>query len=299
MLKKILVISILHLIFISGIIFPQRVKWSESFESDEFLLSGWKLLNNDSSTVAAEVFSSFEFFRIGMQYAKSGNKFLKLGFINSNSYNRIDDWIITPKLYDIRENDTMSFWCGAIDRTYKDSLKVYVSVTGNNTNDFVLIDHFKVDGPQGAWHKKSYDLSAYKGSSIYFAINYFLVNAGPQGQSSDNLWIDNFELKGKGHGGADVKSFELYQNFPNPFNPSTDISFSIPENSNVSIKLYDISGREIAVLVNGNFEKGIYSISFNSESAGSGLSSGVYFYVMRAVWQGGEFTESKKMELIK
>lgn len=298
MLNKIIlcitIISI-NLFFFTAQSFPQRIKWEESFESDDFLNGGWKFLNNDSSIVSNEVYSPFEFFNIGMQYAKSGNRFLKLSFVNANSRNLIDDWIITPKLYDIKENDTMSFWCGAIDRTYKDSLKVYVSFTDNSINSFALIDHFKADGPAGSWHKKSYDLSAYKGKNIYFALNYYLKNAGPQGLSSDNVWIDNFELKGKGYGGADIHSFELHQNFPNPFNPSTDVSFTVLQNSRVTIKLYDISGKEIAVLVNGDFEKGKYSVQLN----GANYSSGVYFYKMTAKWNNGEFTDTRKMELIK
>lgn len=295
MLKKIILFCFVNLILLSGYLFPQRIKWEESFETGEFVTGGWKILNNDSSTVSADIFSSFEFFDIGMQSAKSGNRFLKLSFVNANYKNLIDDWIITPKLYDIAENDTISFWCGAIDRTFKDSLKVYVSVTGNNTNDFVLIDQFKADGPAGAWHKKSYDLSAYKGKNIYFALNYYLKNAGPQGISSDNIWIDYFQLKGKGYGGTYVNSFELHQNFPNPFNPSTDISFSVPQNANVTIKLYDVSGKEIETVAQGYFDKGKYSISFN----GSNLASGVYFYKMTADYGIDEFTDTKKMEIIK
>jgi photosystem II stability/assembly factor-like uncharacterized protein len=86
-------------------------------------------------------------------------------------------------------------------------------------------------------------------------------------------------------------NFELAQNYPNPFNPSTTITFSIPQKSEVSVKIYDILGNEVATLVNESKEAGRYSINFNA----SKYSSGVYFYSIKA----GNFTETKKMTLIK
>ncbi|MBK9331246.1 MAG: T9SS type A sorting domain-containing protein [Ignavibacteria bacterium] len=83
----------------------------------------------------------------------------------------------------------------------------------------------------------------------------------------------------------------LSQNFPNPFNPSTKINFDIPENGNVTLKLMDISGKEIATLVRDNFTAGSYSFSFD----GRGLSSGVYFYRLTA----GNYSMTKRMLLVK
>ena len=92
--------------------------------------------------------------------------------------------------------------------------------------------------------------------------------------------------------------FKLYQNFPNPFNPSTMISFSIPRSTeyysvlqNISLKVYDILGRELATLVNENKPAGVYSVQFSMNN----LASGVYFYTLKA----GSFTETKKMILLK
>ncbi|MEJ5262330.1 MAG: YCF48-related protein [Ignavibacterium sp.] len=85
--------------------------------------------------------------------------------------------------------------------------------------------------------------------------------------------------------------FELLQNYPNPFNPSTRISFSIPQRSDIKIKIYDILGNEVATLVDELREAGYYSIEFD----GSNLSSGIYFYTIQA----GNFYQVKKMTLIK
>jgi len=94
--------------------------------------------------------------------------------------------------------------------------------------------------------------------------------------------------------------FGLKQNFPNPFNPSTTIRFLVPENAMVSLKVYDISGKEVAVLVNNtNYITGFYDINFNTSIYN--LPSGPYFYKMTAVPVNGgnTFTQVKKMVLIK
>ncbi|MCE1164022.1 MAG: T9SS type A sorting domain-containing protein [Bacteroidetes bacterium] len=85
--------------------------------------------------------------------------------------------------------------------------------------------------------------------------------------------------------------YDLEQNFPNPFNPSTAIIFSIAKPEFVKLAVYDISGREVEVMLNRQMNQGKYSIDFNAK----GLSSGVYFYKLTA----GNFTSVKKMILIK
>ena len=85
--------------------------------------------------------------------------------------------------------------------------------------------------------------------------------------------------------------FELSQNIPNPFNPSTSISYSIPENAFVALKIYDVLGNEVEVLINEQKEPGNYQIDFNA----SELSSGIYYYTLTE----GNFTSTKKMILVK
>jgi len=85
--------------------------------------------------------------------------------------------------------------------------------------------------------------------------------------------------------------FKLYQNYPNPFNPSTIINYYIPELSIVSIKVFDVLGRELATLVNEEKPAGNYEVEFNATT----LPSGVYFYRLQA----GSFVETKKMVLMK
>ncbi|MBZ0203810.1 MAG: agmatine deiminase family protein [Ignavibacteria bacterium] len=85
--------------------------------------------------------------------------------------------------------------------------------------------------------------------------------------------------------------FELYQNYPNPFNPTTKINFDIPKNSNVTLSIYDITGREILKVINAKLNTGKYSYIWNAQR----YSSGVYFYKLT----GEGFTRTRKMLMIK
>jgi M6 family metalloprotease-like protein len=85
--------------------------------------------------------------------------------------------------------------------------------------------------------------------------------------------------------------YSLMQNYPNPFNPTTTISYSVPKNGLVTLKVYDILGKEVAELVNETKETGNYSVTFNA----SELPSGIYFYTLTS----GNFTATKKLILLK
>ncbi len=87
------------------------------------------------------------------------------------------------------------------------------------------------------------------------------------------------------------KEYTLYQNYPNPFNPSTTISFSIPEGSFVTLKIYDMLGREVAILISEELSSGTYSQQWNAV----GLAGGIYFYSLQA----GSFVETMKLVLLK
>jgi hypothetical protein len=88
-----------------------------------------------------------------------------------------------------------------------------------------------------------------------------------------------------------IVKYGLYQNYPNPFNPVTNIKFDIPKSGFVNLKVYDMLGKEIAVLVNDNLTEGSYNVAWNA----SRFASGVYFYRIVA----DDFTDIKRMILLK
>jgi hypothetical protein len=85
--------------------------------------------------------------------------------------------------------------------------------------------------------------------------------------------------------------FSLEQNYPNPFNPSTTIEYTIPQNGFVSLKIFNVLGKEVATLVNGQIDSGKHKVEFNA----TGLNSGVYFYRI----ESGSFVDTKKLILLK
>jgi hypothetical protein len=85
--------------------------------------------------------------------------------------------------------------------------------------------------------------------------------------------------------------FKLYQNYPNPFNPVTKISYDLPKSGFVSLKVYDMLGREVTTLVNEVKKEGSYLVDFD----GSNLASGVYFFKLKS----NDFVDIKKMILLK
>ncbi|MBU2491803.1 MAG: T9SS type A sorting domain-containing protein [Bacteroidetes bacterium] len=114
-------------------------------------------------------------------------------------------------------------------------------------------------------------------------------------EGSRNSFIAKLSLTGNPTNVKSINSlpsdFSLSQNYPNPFNPNTIISYQLPEQSNVKLKIYDMLGREIKTLVNDVKPAGSYNISFNAAN----LSSGIYFYTINTP----SFSQSKKMMLIK
>jgi hypothetical protein len=87
------------------------------------------------------------------------------------------------------------------------------------------------------------------------------------------------------------RTYKLNNNYPNPFNPSTKISYSIPRKSMVTLEVYDLAGNQISTLVNEEKSAGSYEVVFEA----SQLTSGVYFYTLRT----GNYTETKKMVVLR
>jgi hypothetical protein len=112
------------------------------------------------------------------------------------------------------------------------------------------------------------------------------VKSGEEIEISD-VTIDKLMVSGE----VLPSKYELEQNYPNPFNPTTSIKYSIPNSGNVTLKVYDVLGNEVATLVNEGKERGVYTATFDA----SQFASGMYLYCLQA----GSFTQTKKMILIK
>ena len=142
----------------------------------------------------------------------------------------------------------------------------------------VPIQYYSVEIPDSAYIQIAVSDSSGTGTGGIgaFAIVDDLSLGGPTGVDENQLTINSFGLK---------------QNYPNPFNPSTTISFSIPTEEFVNLKVFNVLGQEVATLVNEEKQAGSHSVPFDAST----LSSGIYFYKISAE----SFAETKKMILMK
>ncbi len=181
-----------------------------------------------------------------------------------------------------------------------DSLYVRTDSDSTLEIDLALYD---ANGTQissaGSWGTK--EIMSYKNA---FANTYYIRVWKYSGYGSYSIKVTN---KYPGQPLTEVKdeevkllpvSYALYQNYPNPFNPTTTIKYEIPENAHVKLKVYDILGNEVAVIVDEYQNAGIYTVSFSSGSLSSSdgnITSGVYFYRLEA----NNLTQVKKFILMK
>ena len=150
------------------------------------------------------------------------------------------------------------------------------------------------DGTQLTWVKESIDLGDYIGQQVKFR---FLFKSDGY-VTEDGWYVDDINLIAYEFVPTDaepfatnITSYSLEQNYPNPFNPSTEIEFKVPQAGLVSLKVFDLLGKEIVTLINEHKSVGAYKVNFDA----SRLPSGVYFYTLQA----GNFVSTKKMVLLK
>lgn len=174
------------------------------------------------------------------------------------------------------------------------NLDVYISTTGINPGDFTAVGSIKVKTPEMAYYKLGGNYSA---KYVKVVMN--------KPNTLDGGWrqIVEFGVHMNKHGvqlaGEEAEiaaavlpeSFGLEQNYPNPFNPTTTIGYQLPEAAHVTIKVMDVTGREVATLVNQMQNAGYQKVQFNAAD----LTTGVYFYTIQA----GNFQDMKRMVLVK
>lgn len=258
------------------------VKYEEAFDS----LSappGWQVIDRDGSGSAWEYRQEVIFQSGATVEPQAGLSFWFSGFTNANG-RLIDEWLISPRIPGIATGDTLTFFAGAVDQQFKDTLRVFVSTTDSLIPSFTdTLGAFKVDGPVGTYTAYDFDLSPFAGSDVFVAVNYYIVDGGADGAHSDHVWVDHFIVLGAVTGIAEptdaVHRFELRPNYPNPFNPRTTISFRLAKAARVDLEIYNGLGQRVAtVLRRRSFSAGDHHVEFDA----SFLPSGTYYYRLRA-----------------
>jgi len=217
------------------------------------------------------------------KYNTGGSNISDIGFFNENVY------IACNKAgYVLRSTDIGESWSiitrlvlSGLNRIcVTDSAKAYITAGGQ-------IFYTSNMGLNWVSQKFPYTSSGVAIDVDFFGITGMIV--GPGGSilkttTGGNVFVQNISE-------IIPEMFTLYQNYPNPFNPITNIKFDLPKNSFVTLKVFDILGREITTLVNVNLKSGTYHVNWE----GGNYPSGVYFYKMNA----SDYSMIRKMLLIK
>ncbi len=196
--------------------------------------------------------------------------------------------VINIDVYVIRETK------GGLNR-YTASVSGFVKQNNNSVKDAIvyvmsgkLVYGYGITNADGSYKINNvplgdYILVAHRIGEKSDSKNVTLTQSG-----ADNV---NFNLAPKAKMKNSPVQYRLSQNFPNPFNPSTMISYVVPKDGNVSLKVYNSLGELVTSLVNADQKAGAYSVRFD----GTNLSSGIYFYTIST----GSFTDTKRMVLVK
>jgi hypothetical protein len=228
--------------------------------------------------------------------------FLLIAILGPYEYSRVSILLGQTSLTSLPAG---AFFTERMDTVYhRDTCTIYSNVIGTHWHQFVLDKEFNYDSTKSlVIQLEHYEHSP--GTASYIHAHTFLTD-----KRRNYCTIPPFHFSGQDayvvHCGVDVmpvtgvepnvnsqvpKEFNLEQNYPNPFNPETIINFDLPKSGFTTLKVYDILGKEVAVLLNENKNAGRYDVKFD----GSALSNGMYFYKL----ESNGYSAIKKMMLIK
>ena len=232
----------------------------------------------------------------GVKYAHSGN--LCVTDSPTEDYkNGVDSWLRSTFVLDLTQvsSAAISFYWRGIMQSGHDSLHVEVSTDGGN--NWIRVGP-SLTGSGTSFVRYNASLASYLGSSDVRIRFHFVSDASTR---REGVYIDDFaynwEATGIGDNGQIIPVvFSLEQNYPNPFNPSTTISFSLPNKAFVNLNVFDLLGRQVKTLINGELSAGLHCIIWDGrDEAGSDVSSGIYLYKLAS----SGASDARRMTLIR
>ncbi|MBN2828889.1 MAG: choice-of-anchor J domain-containing protein, partial [Candidatus Cloacimonetes bacterium] len=207
-----------------------------------------------------------------------------------------DDWLITPQIQLTQNPASIRL----LARSYTvqfgmEKFEVAVSSGSTNPNSFTVISGEQPVEVPLAWTPYNFSLNAYAGQIVRVAIHcvsqqtFFMM-------LDDVMVVNNGATVGNPNNPLIPEVTALGTNYPNPFNPETVISFDLKERADVTLDIYNIKGQKVATIADDSFNAGRHSVIWKgTDSHGSSVSSGVYFYKMSC----GTYTKTRKMILMK
>jgi hypothetical protein len=210
-----------------------------------------------------------------------------------------DAWLVTRRIRNIGANDSLVFWAtggngGTTGQYFPDTLKILIDVQDSlpaNIGFEIALLTWRNTDLYGVFRRYAYHVGAAAGQDLFVAFRYNMDVA----VDGFVVHLDDVLVKGPA---TDVRQtpglpneLSLAQNYPNPFNPSTRIEWGVPTMSRVTLKLYDVLGREMGTLVNTDMEPGYYSTAWDA----TGYPAGAYFYSL----QVGSQRLTRRLVLLK
>jgi hypothetical protein len=272
---------------------------SESFEDINFPPSGWTKVNVATGSTGWERRTLGENPVPGFNYGNitvppgGGNAVAFCNYLTGGT-NSNDEWLITSQLTNIQTNDSLIFWLRKFG-AFTDHLDIKISTTNPTPSAMTIsIAALSFNSADSGWIQYKYRIGSLvtQSANIYIGFRQWVSSTTNQGASfsldlvrkTGPIGIQEIDLN-------EPRTTRLNQNFPNPFNPSTTISYELKSEGNVELTIYSANGEEITILVNENQNAGIHYIVWKADR----IASGVYYY--RLTTDG--YAEVKKMLLIK
>ena len=222
------------------------------------------------------------------------------GFYSVNLEGGTSTSLVSTKDLELSYYDDVivEFWYKAINLEVDEDFWLQISTDGGDNYTTVKTWVAGVEFENDAFYSDSVKITGYTLTN-HTRIRFRLDAS----DDDDDIYIDEIRVSAEGGGITSINEstdiipnrLMLHQNYPNPFNPTTKIKYSIPIGSFVSLKVYDLLGRDIMTLVNGRKQKGTYQVEFD----GKNLASGMYIYRIHVVDEYGSLFRSHKMNLIK
>ena len=278
----------------------------ESFEGDKFPPDGWKKITEFkgigwSQGRSGETVIGMEFFGPVTALPGAGDRFAYASWAtgdadtNFTTDQKTDQWLITPQITKIESGDSLKFWLRTFGE-FDEKLDILISTTDADSVqsfDTTIVSLDFDASSDTTWQPHAIDLSGFAGKDIYIAFREHISGTFVQG---DAVLLDLVEVTSLvtaiDESRPQPERFSLAQNFPNPFNPTTNIRFTLQEAARVTLKVYNVTGQEVATLVNGEtLPAGTHTFQFNAGN----LPNGVYYYRIDA----GGFSDVQKMTLLK
>lgn len=241
---------------------------------------------------------------VRLSRARSGFKAARVSWVagvdTTNNQNLVADaWLVTRRISGIGPNDSLVFWAtggngGTTGQYYPDTLKVLIDVQDSlppNIGFEIALITWRSTDLYGVFRRYAYHVGAAAGQDLFVAFRYNMDVA----VDGFVVHLDDVLVKGPA---TDVRretglpsEVSLRQNYPNPFNPSTRIEWGIAARTRVTLKIFDLLGREIGTLINAEMDPGTYSAAWDA----TGFPAGAYFYTLQA----GDQRLTKRLVLLK